>query len=129
MQKLKDGDRVKIILVGDIEDVHEDRFSIGNRYSEGNIIFPGANHIVSIEKVKRPRPPVNSVISGAQLKDIWWKRGTVIRELAREGDDHWPDNQFVVLNEAGMWYDVNSGICITFDACPDDAVLEVVYLP
>ena len=50
------GDRVRVVIEGEVYHVAEDRFGVGDDPLDGrgNIIYPDKGHVVSVEKLEPP---------------------------------------------------------------------------
>lgn len=121
-QRIRTGDRVRVTIVGDVTGVDSDGVYLFTSSQSEDYIDPNNRLVTSVEKLKHRRPEVGATITGARLKDTWWKRGTVVQML---GDFSTID---LMLLASGQWVSTDAGV-FEFDACPDDAIFQVVYLP
>ena len=80
--KPKIGDRVRVVLEGEVSHVEPslpDSFYIGSGPEGSNVIFPGADHVVSVEKLPDPEPewqPGDVVLdnNGNVWERAWYER-------------------------------------------------------
>jgi hypothetical protein len=79
MSEPKVGQRVRVVLEGVVTVVEHDNFQIGPRGAD-NVIFPDAEHVVSVE-ILRPPVKVGDVIETAEELDALPHRAAV-REQA-----------------------------------------------
>ncbi len=72
----KTGDRVRVVLEGEVTDVHSVGFAVGRRGGNCDYIYPPAEHVVSVEILPPPppeEPPVGSVVLD-QDGDAWQRK-------------------------------------------------------
>jgi hypothetical protein len=70
------GDRVRVVLEGEVKDVEPDNFQIGP-FGADNVIFPDAEHVVSVE-ILRPPVKVGDVIETREQLDALPSRTAVV---------------------------------------------------
>lgn len=65
---------------------------------EGGLVYwrSGAKiSAVKVEKVKAPKPAAGAILTGAEVENIWWRRGTLLRSrstgslLVLQADAYW----------------------------------------
>jgi hypothetical protein len=123
---VKVGDRIRVVLEGQIGIVDHARQLWVGPVGTRNIITPAADHVISIEKVARPTA-VGDEINYADLRDLHWTRGTVIVDqdasdavYTNVGGTTW----------AGCWH-TGIGYTTSIGEMRDEspAGWKVVYLP
>lgn len=81
---VREGDRVRVVLEGEVSTVFSDGFLIGNN-RDGNIIGPDLPWVTSVEVIDPPKPSCADLPVGSVVRD---SHG-VLHELKRE-DTHYP---------------------------------------
>ena len=76
--KPQKGDRVRVVLEGKVLGTDKNGFSLGAY--DGNFIIPGAEHVVSIEKIE---PPVEVFKPGDVVRAKW--NDGFLYSLGRDG--------------------------------------------
>jgi hypothetical protein len=111
----KVGDRVRVVLEGVVKDVEPDNFQIGPLGAD-NVIFPDAEHVISVE-ILRPPVKVGDVIDTAEQLDAL-PVGAVVREAG-----HFDDPDVCERSDSG-WH----AIGVTHEV-PPVPPMTVLYLP
>lgn len=96
----KVGDRVRVVLEGEVTRVYTGRLLVGTGLFD-NWIDPAADHVVSVEKVSPPLPTTpGSVIRQPHYSDPYkfWRYVRVFdgRWLSLESGDYYPSSEFGV---------------------------------
>lgn len=76
---------------------------------EGGLVYwrSGAKiSAVKVDKVKAPKPPAGTVLTGPEVENIWWRRGTLLRSSS--------SGSLLVLQADGTWRRLNDGAIWTF---------------
>lgn len=117
LSQVKPGDRVKVTTTscGVVKEVDTKAQMI--KWAE-----PATVSYV-IEKRKHPKPEAGAVITGQQVRDTWWKRGTM---LARVGPLSLHGT--LVLHGSGLWHSLDTGLILNFASFCDDDQFKVVYV-
>lgn len=76
----------------------------------------------------RPKPYPGAVLTGQEIRDTWWKRGTIIRCV--ESDQGTPARGLssLVLQGDGEWLDLDSGWDYGFDDLAVTAKFELRFV-
>ncbi len=92
MYQPKHGDRVRVVLEGEVGTVDDAGYSLNPESGVGNWISPAEDHVISVEKLEDPEPPVGTILKGLygevwtrfteDQEDGWWLAGD-------EADFHW----------------------------------------
>lgn len=119
MKKPTVGDRIRISVTGTITAKDGPIVSLDNG-TMVHISDPNLN----VEKLKHPKPQPGDDITGARLKDTWWKRGTIMR-----GDD---THAGWVLRGDGQWHSLDNDLVdvgpFDFHDFPSSRTFHVVHV-
>lgn len=98
----------------------------------GRVYLGGTTTVEMVKRAPRPRKPqrqdfkAGDIITGEQLRQVQWRRGTIIRPI---GGDGVPSR----LNSSGIWTYFDHGCdfmsAMSFDDVASFVEFELVYLP
>ena len=101
ISKIEDGDRVRVVLEGEVVDQGGGFLAVGSGYSR-NVICPVSEHVVSIEVIAPPKPD-EPTLPHAVVRDAHGQ----VRHRGR----------------SGLWYSVSDPRGVEWDDVPAVEVL------
>lgn len=112
------GDRVRVIYEGRVTDVS---------HTSGGLCLDGAlyvnlNDAGTVERLSTPKPKEGDVITGRQLRNIKWKRGSIVTHGFETDFPGW------VLHGDGTWHSLSDKRRFPFDEFAERATYLVKHV-
>ena len=128
MSKLQAGDRAEITIVGNVT-------AVRGRYVElDNQVYlhtdtPG----LKFRRLSRPKPKQGAVLTGREIQQTWWRRGTIFRLVESEAGHPVKNQSGLVLLADGNLRSLDAGITgdlvtFQFDDLAPDAKFELRFV-
>lgn len=128
--KFHEGDRFKFTTTGTVTFTGDDDDLV--MLDTGAVLDRRAIDagVIQVEKLKRPKPEAGAVLTGREVCDVWWKRGTLIRCKEIFGFGLPQHEGALVLHGDGTWHSLDpwNADSFSFDDLNPVATFEIRYV-